>query len=78
MNALNPWKLYRQGSRASACFSLSLWGIILMIAMIVYLAITGDDSIAPIFYATGLLALLPTLTVTVTTIARKSHEDLHR
>lgn len=71
MDALNPWRLYRQGHVSSACFSLSLWGIIVMIAMIVYLALTGDDSIALAFYITGLLALLPTLAVAVFTVARK-------
>ena len=69
---LNPWRLWQEGSRSTACFSLSLWGMFLMIAMIVHLAITGDDSYELHFHVLGLVTLLPTLAVAVSMTARKT------
>ncbi len=70
--ALSPWRLWMEGDRSAACFSLSLWGMLLMIAMIVHLAITGDDGYELHFHILGLVTLLPTLAVAVSMIMRKT------
>ena len=70
--ALNPWRLWGEGDKANAAFSLSLWGVFLMIAMIAHLAITGDDGYEIHFHLLGLATLLPTVAVAVSVIARKT------
>lgn len=59
IDALRPWKLYHEGDVPSACFTLSLWGVLILIAMIAYFAVTGDRNIEPAFYALGLLTPVP-------------------
>tara|TARA_B100000378_G_scaffold222884_1_gene186438 strand:- start:4364 stop:4507 length:144 start_codon:yes stop_codon:yes gene_type:complete len=46
--------------------------MLLMIAMIVHLAITGDDGYELHFHILGLVTLLPTLAVAVSMIMRKT------
>lgn len=70
--ALNPWRLWWEGNRILACFSLSLWGLFLMLAMIVHLAITGDDSYELHFHILGLITLLPTLAAAMSITAGKT------
>lgn len=50
-------KIYREGDSISTCFSLAMWGLYTMLAIITYSAITDERALILPFFALSLLTL---------------------